>query len=255
MRRLQCALLAAVAAIGFVSVASAADMPVKARPVVVAYNWSGCYVGGEIGGQWGRWSADASYTGIPDTTTELDHKSSFIGGGQIGCNWQPAGSKFVFGIEGDVVGASTKFSGEVYRAGTDHFDATGKIGTQGSLRARLGAEVFDRTLLYVAGGVSFANLSTSHLIIRDSGLGAGSAQFDASKTQTGWNIGVGAEYAFTQNWIAGLEYRYTRYGGFDYAIPAGFTSGGTAFFAHTASVDRVSTSDVRLRLNYKFTTY
>ena len=57
MRRLQCALLAAVAAIGFASIASAADMPVKARPMVVApYNWTGFYIGATAGYGWGRYT-------------------------------------------------------------------------------------------------------------------------------------------------------------------------------------------------------
>ena len=35
-------------------VASAADMAVKARPVVtpIMYNWQGCYIGGNAGGGW-----------------------------------------------------------------------------------------------------------------------------------------------------------------------------------------------------------
>ena len=36
--------------------ASAADMAVKARPIVVdpSYNWTGFYVGGNVGYGWGR---------------------------------------------------------------------------------------------------------------------------------------------------------------------------------------------------------
>ena len=41
-------------ALGATGIASAADMAVKARPVVapVMYNWSGCYIGGNVGGAW-----------------------------------------------------------------------------------------------------------------------------------------------------------------------------------------------------------
>lgn len=63
MRRLQCALLATVAAIGFASVASAADMPVKARqiaPLPVAYNWTGFYGGLNAGGAWTK--SNVNYT-------------------------------------------------------------------------------------------------------------------------------------------------------------------------------------------------
>jgi len=251
-------LVAGIAAAAFCSApALAADLPVKApaRAYVAPapmFNWTGCYVGGEIGGQWGSMSGDLDYPGLSGTAT-LHSTGSFIGGGQLGCNWQQMGSSFVFGIEGDVIGASEKFSGEVARFPNviDHFDATGKIGTQGSLRLKLGTAV-DRTLFYVAGGVSFAKLSASSSAIRDSGTFAGSATFDTSSTRTGWNIGAGADYAFAPNWTVGLEGRYTGYGSFHYRVPAGIESGGVSFLDYTASADNVNTWDVRLRLNYKF---
>ena len=51
MRRL---ILASLALISFVGGAVAADMAVKARPMVVdpQYNWSGFYIGGTVGGVW-----------------------------------------------------------------------------------------------------------------------------------------------------------------------------------------------------------
>jgi outer membrane immunogenic protein len=42
--------------------AFAADMPVKAPPPVLAYDWSGIYIGGVIGGSWGH--IDSSDPGL-----------------------------------------------------------------------------------------------------------------------------------------------------------------------------------------------
>ena len=101
--------------------ARAADLPAavpayQPPPVVVAFNWTGCYVGGQIGGQWGSWTAGVEYPGV-SATRAFDGTSSFIGGAQVGCNYQPIGSAFVVGIESDVIGAKNKFSGEVFRFG------------------------------------------------------------------------------------------------------------------------------------------
>ena len=232
--------------------ARAADLPAavpayQPPPVVVAFNWTGCYVGGQIGGQWGSWTAGVEYPGV-SATRAFDGTSSFIGGAQVGCNYQPIGSAFVVGIESDVIGAKNKFSGEVFRfgAGPDHFDATGEIGTQGSVRLRLGA-AWDRLLVYAAAGLTRAQVNASHAVVRD---GVGATIFTLESNRNGWNIGFGFDYAFAGGWNAGLEYRYTNYGSYDYAIPAGAFPAG--FFAHTASADNISTNDVRLRLNYLF---
>ena len=112
MRRFQFALLAAVAAIGFASIASAADMPTKApiykAPVVAPLNWSGFYVGGNVGGAAissgqitefipgpGQSGWDGAGNFMP-----LGSQSSFLGGLQLGYNYQV--NQFVLGIEADV---------------------------------------------------------------------------------------------------------------------------------------------------------
>src|SRR5450755_623710 len=60
MRRFGCAAFAAIALIGFASIASAADMPIKAPPVVAApFSWTGPYVGVNVGVVWGNANYDA----------------------------------------------------------------------------------------------------------------------------------------------------------------------------------------------------
>lgn len=115
MRRLHFVFLAAVAVIGFASVASAADMPTKAPMVAPApiYNWSGFYIGGFAGlaTAGNATTSDPCLVGSPCVLTgtyngvpPLDYSlgTSFIGGGTIGWNWQSPGSRFVFGFENEI---------------------------------------------------------------------------------------------------------------------------------------------------------
>ena len=94
------------------SLARAADMPAKA-PVykgppqaVVAYNWSGFYVGGNIGYSWGKAHTDvdvSAVTGRADipgaTFSDSNRLKGIIGGGQIGFNLQ--NGSWVTGLEAD----------------------------------------------------------------------------------------------------------------------------------------------------------
>jgi outer membrane immunogenic protein len=225
----------------------------KGPPPITVYNWTGCYIGGQIGGQWTRWRAGVTYpTTAPVVAAARDFEDdgSFLYGGQLGCNWQEPGSIFVVGLEGDIAGRSgNSFGGEVLRfavPATDHFDARGRIGTQVALRLRLGL-TFDRFVVYVAGGPSWADFSASTLVVRD---GVGSFEASARDTRSGWNVGIGGEYAFGNNVTLGLEYRYTEYGTFNYNVPAGGFP--FAFAGFTGNADQIRTQDIRLRFNYQF---
>ncbi len=64
----------------------------------------------------------------------------------------------------------------------------------------------NRTMLYVAGGYAFSNVTMT-----DGAL-------SASRTHGGWTAGVGAEHAFTNNLVGRIEYRYTNYNAQTYPI-------------------------------------
>jgi outer membrane immunogenic protein len=59
-------------------------------------------------------------------------------------------------------------------------------------------------LLYVAGGVAFGDTK----LALNSPLG--NAAY--SSTRTGYTVGGGIDYAFTNNWIGRVEYRYNDLG-------------------------------------------
>jgi opacity protein-like surface antigen len=100
-------LLAGVVALGLAIPAAAADLPAS-RPAPAPYvvppffNWTGCYVGVEGGGNWGRSEqvARSGPFGGSSITGTFD-LSGGIAGGTVGCNYQ-LGSTFVIGIENDI---------------------------------------------------------------------------------------------------------------------------------------------------------
>src|SRR5215216_2462591 len=85
----------------FVQSGSAADIPARGArvapmqaPVVAAYSWTGCYVGGNVGYGW----APTDWTPIGSSATRSHDATGVVAGGQLGCDFQTA--NVVFGLEG-----------------------------------------------------------------------------------------------------------------------------------------------------------
>lgn len=229
-------LLAGVAIAALSSGAQAADLGVARGPVAAAiiapiFGWTGFYVGLQAGYAWGSASATQYVTG---TNTIIDvsgySPNGFVGGVHIGYNYQI--NNFVVGLEADLEGASingrfTYPNGDAWRS---------RVTVQGSIRGRAGVAV-DRALFYVTGGLALSNL-------QDSGIDVGGATVSQSG-RAGWTLGAGLEYAFTPNWTARVEYRYTDYGSrrFNLAPVAG---------SDAAFRNRFHT--VRLGVSYLFST-
>ena len=177
-------LLASVALFGFAGAASAADLPVRAAPpapmiaAVPVFTWTGFYVGVNAG--YG-WNANDSIT-VAGVTFDLDDEGGFVGGAQAGYNYQ-IGS-FVVGLEGDIqyadFGGDDRFDFDGDGILDDDFNTSDWFGT---VRARAGV-AFDRALIYATGGFAFAD------------------------NATGWTVGGGLEYAFTNNLSAKIEGLY-----------------------------------------------
>ena len=187
--------------------ASAADLAARPytkapAPVAALYNWTGFYIGAQVGYAWGDNSTRefVTATGVPTAFIQGFNADGFVGGGHIGYNWQVG--QFVFGLEGDLEGADVKGG---YRLA--NFNGTDfRIDAQASIRGRLGV-AFNNSLLYVTGGAAWADMDHTYVF-------ANTLFETISTTRTGWTVGAGWEYGFTPNWSARLEYRYTDFGTF-----------------------------------------
>jgi outer membrane immunogenic protein len=200
-------LLAGTACLTLVSgSAMAADMrparaPVytKAPVMAPAYSWTGCYVGGNVGGIWATKDWSITTTGVANSTQNI---SSWLGGGQVGCNYQV--STWVFGIQGDYdwTNASGSANDAAFAGNTDHSN----IKALASVTGRVGY-AWDRFLGYVKGGGAWEN---DNYAVTNNVTGVTAAT--ASETRTGWTVGVGGEYAFN-DWLTGFaEYDYYDFG-------------------------------------------
>jgi outer membrane immunogenic protein len=262
-------LLASVGAIALTgSAAFAADLPSRAPPPVYLppppiFTWTGIYIGAQIGGAWGtggnNFTAFDAVTGESvDTSLGGGNPSGVIGGGHLGFNYQIPGwnwfssSGVVIGLEGSVDGSSLNKTTVVNLpgafGGSGTLTANSSADIQGSIRGRLGI-AWDRVLIYATGGVAFGGINTDFEL---SGNDAAGVSFfgstSRSNSRTGWTVGGGIEYAMTNNWLIGAEYRFTDFG----TISGGAELPDGGFFSGQR---RLEENQVQARLTYKFDWY
>jgi outer membrane immunogenic protein len=183
--------------------ALAADLAPRAYtkappPLVAVYDWTGFYIGGNVGYSWGRSSTTQAFsdsvtgTVLSAAATKFD-LNGVIGGGQIGYNWQR--DKWVFGLEGDIQGSDEKGNTNAVCPGnTTVFTPSGssstvaavssacslghagdtntgnvngqavssvlseKIEWFGTVRGRIGPTITPTILLYATGGLAYGQV-------------------------------------------------------------------------------------------------
>jgi outer membrane immunogenic protein len=233
--------------------------PLVAAPAVV-YNWSGFYIGGNIGGKW----ADQDGTLFLDQVVGFtplglvgfgnggnDSNGAFVGGGQVGYNWQTGA--WVFGIEGDFQGTNLKrefvccgpLAPQIFFVPGDIISV--KNNWQASIRGRLGY-AWDRFLVYATGGGAFANIKAT--VALQNFFGPAALVASESDTLTGWTVGAGFEWGLWSNWTIGLEYRFSSFDSSDFNHGNLFLTPIT--FAPLRSNFSLETNEVTARLNYRF---
>lgn len=250
------ALLAAAAfiAMNASGVALAADLPVKApvykAPVVAPlYNWTGFYIGANLGGSFGHSSTDWTVAGTPASTSH--DMNGILGGFQAGYNWQTG--SWVWGLEADIQATGQKGSSSLSHTYnlcavapcpvTNTMTLENKLPWFGTFRGRVGFTPADRWLVYATGGLAYGDVKTNLTTTLTTGAGATES---ASTTKTGWTVGAGVETAFAANWTVKVEYLYMDLGS------AGNTFTGIAPLTPVVTSSHVTDNIVRAGLNYRF---
>jgi outer membrane immunogenic protein len=195
-----------------------------------SYEWSGFYVGAQLGYGWGNVDSHDALISDPSFSDWADSwKSDGVIGG-IHAGYNQAFNSIVLGVEADIEASGASGSVDSTFAG----NIKTSIDVQGSLRARLGYAM-GPALLYATGGLAVAHFDTKYE--------EGATTDSSSNTKAGWTLGAGVEYAFAQNWTTRVEYRYSDFGTFT-DNPA--TDSG---FLYPTDV---TTQSVRFGVSYKF---
>jgi outer membrane immunogenic protein len=209
---------------------------------VVAANWTGFYLGGNLGSGTGR---DRSSLTTPGGSEIFNLAPDGINGGvQAGYNWQ-AGN-WVYGLEADIQASAQQDNKTCLLTCTPGaaaaYDAT--LPWFGTVRGRLGYSV-GSTLFYATGGYAYGNIKTNIDF-------TGFPQVRLSETRGGWTAGAGIETPFTllglfgPNWTSKTEYLYVDLG----RSTDAYDVGGTPVVSSTHVTEHI----FRTGLNYHFNT-
>jgi outer membrane immunogenic protein len=293
-------LLSTVAFVATITGVAAADLPSRKAPVIApppSPMWTGFYAGLNAGYNFGtnsnvysqNWGANwvttdgvAVLPGIAPISMDSlasNTQSGFIGGAQIGYNYQ-YGSNVVLGIEADIQGTATR--GTSTGAGASAFNnlpvdfegistnAVGQTTVQGgvdwfgAVRSRIGYLWTPTMLLYGTGGFAYGGVyanvvqtayeNVSRRLYEQTNTWVGGGR--QNQLLTGWTAGGGAEWMFMPNWSLKAEALYWDLGRMNVQTATFGVSGNHAFVANTLGWGRSSVSyqgvQAKVGVNYHF---
>lgn len=241
-----------LASVSAVALTCSAAVPAHAAPPMT---WTGFYIGANAGYGWG--SSNPSLTGNPLAAPYLLptlapapelHPHGFIGGGQVGYDWQSG--QWVYGVVADFSGMSAKADATISPFFT--FKVPNSVTWSSRYdwlltgRVRGGFLVAPNWLLYATGGLAVTEVRDSvTCTTTSSGCGnfVGGWTFSKTSVLPGGTIGGGVETMFAPNWSAQVEYLYAKFGSTTPGSAAGLPPLFT--FDHNLNL-------VRFAINYKF---
>jgi outer membrane immunogenic protein len=241
------------------SSASAVDFGGAFGPPPPAFSWTGCYIGGAIGGAWS--GQDVSNTALPSLdqagVTGTINASGLIGGVYSGCNFQWA-STWVIGIEGDWNGTSlsgTAVAPDLFANGQPTGSGggiawTSDLSSIATIRGRIGYAWSPNILAYFTGGGAWGRISYSS-VDAFGPCPAVCVSTSFSNIAPGWVVGAGVDWApWSNNWIVRVEYLHY---GLQGAASSSFFPGVSVPLANP-TWNNISVDSVHVGLGYKVLT-
>jgi opacity protein-like surface antigen len=186
----------------------------KVPKVPAAYDWSGFYVGAYVGV--GRGSANLTF--LDDGATTDPRFAGFLGGGEIGYDYQSG--KWVFGVAGDMAWTNARGA----RPCPIGFFANCEVSTNwlSTATGRIGYAYWDRLLTYAKAGAAIASDRAGAACTPNSPSTilpvVGCPSSSDSRTSVGWTAGLGSEFGLLPDVSVKSEIMYFDLGSDRYAI-------------------------------------
>jgi len=247
-RTVMCALAMACAPHLAVAADLMTGMSAPAAPPAMAttYDWSGGYVGGQIGYGWGNTNAGpASFYTYPagDFAGSISgfgfNTAGAIGGAEVGYGW--VSHNLYLGIEADISASGIKGS---YTDDVNRFSVDSTLQWLSTARVRVGVPI-NRVLLFASGGLAAGGVRGD---LHDFYAGPGTINSSSSSTGFGWTAGVGAAVALNNRWTVKAEYLYADLG----TQPYNFVEPTGPLWSHITTSAHTTASIARVALDYRF---
>jgi outer membrane immunogenic protein len=263
----------ALASAALIVPAMAADLSPAPRPVYKAppppapiWSWTGFYIGSNFG--WigstdnnitntgtdngpGGLGTYLSFGGIPGSVS-ASH-SNFIGGGQIGYNWQ-WGPSWVVGLEADFAGIASPsttvisaFPGNAAFAPVQTGFARA-LDDLGTVRARVGYLTGPAWLWYATGGLAYGETKLQTAFACATCVPPANTVNLTDNMQVGWTVGAGVEWRFAPQWSVKAEYLYVDLGSISNTLGYAYAPFNSSLTSTYNERDNI----VRAGINYKF---
>lgn len=188
--------------------------------------------------------------------------NGFLGGAQLGYNYQVIGSGAVVGAEVDFQGSG--MSGTTSGIGSKNitgryfpFASTSQsVDWFGTIRGRMGYTILPALLAYATGGFAYGGGRNSYSVMYSDLKEFGGSS--ASYARTGWTAGGGIEWLMWNNWSMKAEYLYVDLGqtpslsGEQYCLCSGPSIPKLDYFMSSQSGGSNRFHTLRAGVNYHF---
>jgi outer membrane immunogenic protein len=222
MFKLSHAVVLTTSILAMAGAANAADLPPQPPPPPMApvpyvapppYVWTGWYIGGNLGAGWNQGNVSDTLFGL--SFSNQSNNGVFVGGGQVGFNFQFY-NNFVVGAEADFDWAANNNNSGTATVLGNTIQVTSNDRWITTVAGRFGYAL-DRVLFYGKAGGGWVGNNSFTITNVTTGTSVSGSN---NSTNSGWLVGAGIEWAFAPYWSVKAEYDYLGLNNQSVTLPA-----------------------------------